>query len=456
MIEAERIRLLNDDAPDRDGAYVLYWMQNAQRASFNPALEHAIRIANEEDLPVIVGFGLMADYPEANERHFAFMLEGLREVAETLSERGIKLVVLRGEPDEVALRLSRSAFAVVCDRGYLRHQRRWRLRVAREAGKRVVQVEGDVVVPVACASDRLETAARTLRPKLQRQWHAFLGDVHEAEPMKSSLRLRVKGDIDPRRPESVLTSLDLDRDVGRVGRFRAGTTEARRLLARFLRSDLPGYRDARNDPSDPQCSNLSPYLHFGQISPVEVARKVVAAKGGTDEDDSSFLDELIVRRELAVNYVMNEPHYDAYRGLPAWARETLEKHKHDTRPHVYTRAELESANTHDPYWNAAMNEMRKTGYMHNHMRMYWGKKIIEWTNTPEYAFSTTLHLNNRYFLDGRDPNSFANVAWLFGLHDRGWPEREVFGKVRYMNDRGLERKFDIGAYVDWVASLPEP
>ena len=456
MIEPARIQRLNDDCPESDGSYVLYWMQNSQRASFNPALEHAIRIANGEDLPTVVGFGLMADYPEANERHFAFMLEGLCEVAETLSKRGIKLVVMRGEPDDVALRLSRSAYAVVCDRGYLRHQRRWRSRVAREAGRRVIQVEGDVVVPVSCASDRLEVAARTLRPKLERQWDDFLGEVIETEPVKESLRLGVKGDIDPTRPESVLSSLDLDRSVGRVERFRAGTTEARRLLARFLRSDLPGYRDARNDPSDPQCSNLSPYLHFGQISPVEIARKALAAKGGNDEDRSSFLDELIVRRELAVNYVVNEPHYDAYRGLPAWARKTLEKHKRDSRPHVYTRSELECAQTHDPYWNAAMNEMRKTGYMHNYMRMYWGKKVIEWTNTPEYAFSTTLYLNNRYFLDGRDANSFANVAWLFGLHDRGWPERDVFGKVRYMNDKGLERKFDIDAYVDWVATLPEP
>ncbi len=455
MIDAARIKTLNDDEPDSSGGYVLYWMQHSQRAYFNHALEHAVRLANDENEPIIVGFGLMTDYPEANERHFAFMLDGLCETAERLSERGIKLVVMRGNPDEVALKLARSASSVVCDCGYLRHQRQWRERVASGAGRRVVQVEADVVVPVDCASDRAENAARTLRPKLRRQWQAFLGDLREIEPVKSSLGLEVKGDIDPRQPEAVLESLDVDRSVTRVDRFRGGTGEARRLLSRFLKTGLAGYQDARNDPSNPQCSNLSPYLHFGQISPVEIARKTLAAKSGTGKDRESFLDELIVRRELAINYVVHERNYDAYRSLPAWARRTLDDHKDDPRPHRYTRSELESAETHDRYWNAAMNEMRKTGYMHNYMRMYWGKKIIEWTNTPEYAFSTALYLNNKYFLDGRDANSYANVAWLFGLHDRGWPERDVFGKVRYMNDKGLERKFDIDAYVDWVEKLPE-
>jgi deoxyribodipyrimidine photo-lyase len=415
MIENARIRSLNDDAPDSSGRYVLYWMQNSQRAYFNHALEHAIRLANDANQPTVVGFGLMADYPEANERHFAFMLDGLREVAERLSERRIKLVVKRGDPAEVALGLARSASSVVCDRGYLRHQRRWRERVAREAGRRVVQVESDVVVPVDCASDRAENAARTLRPKLRRQWDDFLGDLRQTEPVKSSLGLAVKGDVDPRRPESVLESLDIDRSVKRVARFRGGTREARRLLAGFLKSNLAGYQDARNDPSDPQCSNLSPYLHFGQISPVEIARKTLAGKAGSGKDREAFLEELIVRRELAINFVVHERRYDSYGSLPAWARKTLDEHRDDPRPHRYTRSELERADTHDRYWNAATQEMLKTGYMHNYMRMYWGKKIIEWTNTPEYAYSTALYLNNKYFLDGRDANSYANVAWLFGL-----------------------------------------
>ncbi len=453
MMEEDRIRRLNDDPPDSDGRYVLYWMQQSQRADFNHALEYAVRAANERGQGLIVGFGLTDAYPEANERHYAFMLEGLAEVHDSLRDRGIKFVVRKGDPDDVALDLAEDASIVVCDRGYLRHQRRWRQRVAAESGKCVVQVEGDVVVPVETASDKVEFAARTIRPKLQKTWPDFLGDLSVTTPEIASLKLQVAGDVDVRDPDEVLRGLDVDRSVGRVERFRGGTTEARRYLRRFLQSDLQGYDDARNDPADPQCSNLSPYLHFGQISPVEIARKVRASESGSSSDRKAYLEELIVRRELAVNFVRFHPDYDSFKCLPDWARKTLSEHEDDERPARYTRAELERAETEDVYWNAAMQEMLKTGYMHNHMRMYWGKKILEWCNTPEYAYSTALHLNSKYFLDGRDPNSYANVAWIFGLHDRPWQERPVFGKVRYMNAGGLERKFDIKAYVSWVNGL---
>ena len=172
--------------------------------------------------------------------------------------------------------------------------------------------------------------------------------------------------------------------------------------------------------------------------------------GPRKKDKEAYLEELIVRRELACNYVFHTPDYDSYRCLPDWARKTLSEHADDERPTRYTRSELEAAQTDDPYWNAAMQEMLKTGYMHNYMRMYWGKKILEWCNTPQYAYRTALYLNNKYFLDGRDVNSYANVGWLFGLHDRAWTERDIFGKVRYMNANGLRSKFDIDAYVDWV------
>ena len=251
----------------------------------------------------------------------------------------------------------------------------------------------------------------------------------------------------------MLAKLDIDRSVNKSERLSAGTKAARAALTRFLRQDLDGYSDARNDPAKPQASRLSPYLHFGQISPVEVAVKVVRASSGTKEDKEAFLEELIVRRELAMNFVAYCDDYDKYTCLPDWAARTLDEHRDDERPTRYTRQQLENAETDDAYWNAAMQEMLKTGYMHNYMRMYWGKKIIEWTNTPEYAYSTTLYLNNKYFLDGRDPNSYAGVAWLFGLHDRAWAERDVFGKIRYMSASGLKSKFDIDAYVEWVESL---
>ena len=309
------------------------------------------------------------------------------------------------------------------------------------------------MVPVDRVSEKREYAARTLRPKIGRLLDSFLSNVRSRRPARSSLRMRIESDVDPGEPAAVLARLRIDRSVGRVARFRGGTAEARRRLGRFLRSGLEGYAEARNDPADPQCSNLSPYLHFGQISPVEIARKARAARGGGNEDRAAFLEELIVRRELAINFVHFEPDYDRYRALPGWAQKTLAEHRNDARQHVYSRQQLERAGTHDPYWNAAMTEMVRTGYMHNYMRMYWGKKIIEWSNTPEHAYRTALALNNKYFIDGRDPNSYTGVGWVFGLHDRPWTERPVFGTVRYMNAGGLERKFDIAAYVRWAERL---
>jgi deoxyribodipyrimidine photo-lyase len=202
-----------------------------------------------------------------------------------------------------------------------------------------------------------------------------------------------------------------------------------------------------------QQSHMSKYLHCGHISPIAVALEIQKARGGTNVD--SYLEELIVRRELAMNYVFYEPRYDRFDGLPDWARKTLADHKGDHRENIYTRAQLVSGETHDPYWNAAMKEMRETGYMHNYMRMYWGKKIIEWSKTPEIAYRTALALNNAYFLDGRDASSFSNIAWLFGQHDRGWTEREVMGKVRWMSAAGLERKADPKGYVEKVSALAD-
>jgi deoxyribodipyrimidine photo-lyase len=452
MIEDARIRLLND-RPSAAGDYVLYWMQQSQRAAGNPALEYAIGAANERKLPVVVGFGLMDAYPDANRRHYAFMLQGLQEVERSLAERGVGFVIRRGQPDQVALALAGKAALVVCDRGYLRHQKRWRAAVAEGVPCLVVQIEGDVVVPVEEASDRHEIAARTLRPKLHRVWDAYLSELDETELARDAGHLGLRSEVDLSDVAQALGLLDLDPSVVPVRRFRGGTDAARERLASFLRDDLEGYAQQRSEPGAFQCSLLSPYLHFGQISPVEIALRVRAAGSGRGDDRRSYLEELIVRRELSMNFVQFEERYDRYDCLPDWAQETLRAHRGDRREHSYSLARLECAQTHDRYWNAAMAEMVHTGYMHNYMRMYWAKKILEWSPTPEQAFATTLHLNNKYFLDGRDPNSYANVAWAFGLHDRPWPERAVFGKIRYMNAQGLERKFDMKSYLYTVERI---
>jgi len=447
VIQDERVRVRNERGLVRDGAYVLYWMQQAQRARANHALEYAVRRADDLGLPVVAGFGLTDDYPEANERHYAFLLEGLAETRENLDRRRIPLVVRRGAPPRVALGLAADAALVVCDRGWLRHQRAWREDVARRAACRVVEVDTDSVVPVEAASGKREYAARTIRPRIRRRLDAFLVPLAERGPERGGRKLRLRGDVDVADPSGTLASLRIDRTVARVHRFRGGASQARARLARFLRAGLAGYGSRRVEPGDESGSSLSPYLHFGQISALEIALAVRGSRAGTAEDREAFLEQLVVRRELAVNFVWYAPDYDRYATLPAWARETLAHHCPDGRPHVYTRAELESAATHDRYWNAAMREMTATGFLPNAMRMYWGKKILEWSRTPEHAFRTALALNNRLFLDGRDPNSHANVAWLFGLHDRPWAERPVFGTVRFMNAAGLERKYDMERYL---------
>jgi deoxyribodipyrimidine photo-lyase len=452
VIQPERIKKLNAREASK-GDYVLYWMQQSQRTRFNHALEYAIAEANSRKLPVVVGFGLTTDYPDANARHYAFMLQGLSEVVQDLKERKIAFVMRRGSPDAVALRLSRKASLVVCDRGYLKHQVRWRQRVARAAGAAVIQVESDVVVPVGAASDKEEIGARTLRPRIHRLLNDYLKALPSHAVKRSSLKLGLKSDLDPGDPETTLRRIRGDRSVRQVKRFRGGYSQARFRLDAFIREQLRGYATKRNEPADWHSSMLSPYLHFGQISPLEVALAVRRSRRGCADDRAALLEELIVRRELAVNFVRFNKRYDSYRCLPGWAAKSLELHAKDKRPHLYSRSELEAAGTKDPYWNAAMREMVETGFMHNYMRMYWGKKILEWSRTPTAAFRRALYLNNKYFLDGRDPNSYAGVAWCFGVHDRAWGERPVFGKVRYMNDRGLERKFDMARYIQAVERL---
>ena len=453
MTDADtRIQALNDREVAA-GDYVLYWMQQSQRAENNPALDLAVREANRRKLPVVAGFGLMDDYPEANRRHFRFMLEGLQEVAAALQRRGIRLVVRHGQPSAVALALGQRAALIVCDVGYTRHQREWRRELAAEADCRVLAVEGDVVVPVAVVSTKAEYAARTIRPRIQKHLDDYLRLPRAAAPRQSSLDLNLDGigldDID-----AVIAELKIDRCVSPVTAFfKGGTAEARKRLRRFIRHRLAGYDKNSNQPQTDDVSMMSPYLHFGQISPVYLALQVRDAQEGQGIDRAAYLEELIVRRELAINFVHYTPDYDRYSCLPDWALKTLAAHAGDRRTHVYSREELEAAETHDPYWNAAMREMKFTGFMHNYMRMYWGKKILEWTPDPEEAFDTTLAINNKYFLDGRDPNSFAGVAWVYGKHDRAWAERAVFGKVRYMAASGLERKCDIEAYVHKVDRL---
>ena len=454
-IEPDRVRRLTDADP-KPGDYVLYWMQNAQRTAHNPALEYAARRANELKLPLLVAFGLTDDYPSANLRHYRFMLEGLAEVASSLKRRGVGFVLRHGEPDRVAVDLAEGAAAVVVDRGYMRLQKRWRAAVAAELdGKcEFTQVEGEVVVPVDLASDKREYAARTIRPKINRHRDRFLVELKATAVDRDAGGLTIDGGLDLSDVPALCDSLTLNREVGPVSDFfPGGTTAAKARLRALLDGGFKNYSDHRNRPETDDLSYLSMALHFGQLSPVE-AILMTLERYPEGENTEDFLEEVIVRRELTHNYVHFAPRtYDSYDALPDWAKKTLAEHAGDEREYLYQPEQFEAAETHDPYWNAAMREMTATGYMHNYMRMYWGKKVLEWTPSPEEGNALTRSLNDKYFLDGRDANSYANVNWVYGLHDRPWTERPVFGKTRYMNANGLRRKCDADAYVEKVDRL---
>lgn len=448
-IDEQRIRILNERGIC-DGAYVLYWMQASQRATLNHALEYAAFEANRLDLPLLVGFGIMDDYPEANLRHYTFMVEGLRDTESALKARRIKLVVLRGHPVNIALKLGKRASLIVTDRGYLRHQKEWRNAVASDAACKVVQVESDVIVPVNTITGKREFAARTIRPRISKHLKNYLRGIQQVKIEKSSIYLKEKG-LNLGDAEKLCASLELDRSVSPVSHFfRGGTTEAMNRFRKFCKERLGNYSCNRNHPETDDVSHMSKYLHFGMISPIWLLMELRKHAGPRSIDFETYVEELLVRRELAMNFVEFTPNYDSYECLPGWAKATLGKHARDKRSPQYSASQLENAETHDKYWNASMLEMRCTGYMHNYMRMYWGKKILEWSSSPQHAYRTALALNNKYFLDGRDPNSFANIAWVFGNHDRPWQEREIYGKVRCMMASGLERKCDIRAYVQKV------
>jgi deoxyribodipyrimidine photo-lyase len=449
MVQPERIQYLNGQPVRREGDYVLYWMQASQRAEDNHALEHAAALANELGKPLVAFFGVTAHFPGANLRHYAFMLEGLDETRRSLARRGIRLVVLAGDPGETVLDAAERACLVVVDCGYLRVEKGWRAEAARTLPCHLVQVESNVVVPVEAACEKEAYSAATLRPRIHRLLERFLLPVGTVPVAKDSVALAL--DL-PDLPDSGavlrLVHAHIDASVGPLPAIRGGSTAALARLDEFAGLKIHRYDDDRNDPTLDGSSGLSPYLHFGQISPLRIALRV---KEIESPGSAPFLEQLIVRRELAVNFVRFNERHDRYEGLPAWCRNTLGAHANDPREYIYTQAQFESAGTHDPYWNAAQTELARTGKVHGYMRMYWGKKILEWSASPSEAFRTALHLNDRYALDGRDPNGFAGVAWCFGKHDRPWAERPVFGLVRYMNAAGLRRKFDADGYVRKVA-----
>ena len=304
------------------------------------------------------------------------------------------------------------------------------------------------MVPVELVSSKEEYSAATIRRKIMKLVTKFL--VLNKQPVLQKTKIKKDfSSFELSDLDKAVQNLNIDKTVKRVKTFHGGTSQAKQHLKLFIEKKLDKYNQ-RNDPTNDVLSNMSPYLHFGQISPIYVASKVLESNNPAMD---AYLEQLIVRRELAFNFVFYNNNYDSFDGLPEWTKKSFNEHKNDIREYIYSLDQLEKAKTHDVYWNAAQKQMLITGKMHGHMRMYWGKKIIEWTKDPKTAYKYMLYLNNKYELDGRDPNGFTGVAWCFGKHDRPWKERPIFGKIRYMNANGLRRKFNIEEYVKQIASL---
>ncbi len=443
LVDTRRVTVLKSQRPL--SGPVIYWMIRDQRAEDNWALSFAQEAALELQSPLAVVFTLSPTFLEATLRQYTFMLEGLKDVERALLKDNIPFVVLSGSPPKEIVRFIRRnrVATLVSDFSPLRPHRAWQADVAKHIQIPYFEVDAHNIVPSRFASPKQEYAAYTLRPKVHRHLASFLTDF----PAGRKHPYAWPEAVPPTDWATAYRSLRVDRSVTPVNRFSPGAKAAKRLLRRFLDKRLPDYHNARNDPTRDAQSHLSPYLHFGHLAPQRVA---LEAQRRTDDvrSQETFLEELIIRRELSDNFCLHNDAYDAFAGFPGWAQETLNEHRKDPRPHVYSDERFERAETHDELWNSAQMEMLVGGKMHGYMRMYWAKKILEWSPSPQEALRIALYLNDRYELDGCDPNGYAGVAWsIGGVHDRPWFEREIFGKVRYMSHGGCRRKFDVDRYI---------
>ncbi len=448
----ERVRTLNAKPVRPDAEYVLYWSQMNRRVAENHALAHAATLANSLGLPLLVYEGLTCTYPHANDRLHTFILEGVPGTAAELKRLGIGYVFYprqrRSAPNDALYRLAANAAAVVSDDYPVFIAASHNASVPNKLSCSYQVVDSSCVVPMNLLEKR-EWAAYTIRPKitrllpnyltpvsmpkLRRPWHAALPDFHVALG---------KEDI-----SALVAACEIDHSVRPSTAYTGGSAEAQRHLEHFLTRNLRRYARERNEPSSHATSNLSPYLHFGHISSLDIALQTRAFAEEHKLIAGEFLEELIIRRELAFNFSRFTPNPDQLAALPDWALKTLGKHAKDKRERVYSAEQLEQAVTYDPLWNATQKELLLRGKIHGYYRMYWGKKVIEWSATHEDALHFMVDQHDRYALDGRDPNTYTNILWCFGLHDRPWAERPIFGQVRYMSYDGMKRKTNIDAYI---------
>jgi len=439
-----RIRRLTKNDSEGSGP-VLYWMSRDQRVQDNWTLIYAQKVALQKKVPLLVVFCLVPEFLGAAMRQYEFMIKGLQELEKSLSKKNIAFQLLRGLPHREIVRTIKKykIGMVVTDFDPLRIKRQWKEDVGKSVTVPIYEVDAHNIVPCWIASPKQEYGAYTIRPKIKHLLPLFL----DAFPRIHRHPYPLMNGPESGKWDRAIRKLKADTRVKAVDWIVPGEKAARRALKLFIEKKLGAYDATRNDPTVKGQSQLSPYLHFGHLSAQKVALAVQASPlpGPVKE---SFLEELIIRRELSDNFCLYTARYDRFEAFPQWAQKTLNEHRKDKRSYLYTLHTFEGADTHDPLWNAAQMEMVTTGKMHGYMRMYWAKKILEWARSPEEALEYAIYLNDKYELDGRDPNGYAGIAWsIGGVHDRAWGARPVFGKIRYMSHNGCKSKFKVAAYI---------
>ncbi len=448
-MNAKRVRVIKNVQTCRLGP-VVYWMSRDQRAEDNWALIYAQQTAIERKQPLWVVFCLAPEFLTATRRQYGFMLRGLSETFVGLAGKNISCALIKGCPPEVLPKwlATHQAGLLVTDFDPLKIKRAWQQKLLAAIDIDCHEVDAHNIVPCWVVSPKPEFAAYTIRPKIQKLLPEYLEDFTPiiSQPVQSSEQTTPFPEL-----TNLISNLEINQAIGEVDWLAPGERAAQEQLKQFLRHKLSHYDTQSHDPTLDMQSNLSPYLHFGQLSAQRVAISILQQSEKTPAVES-FLEELIVRRELADNFCHYNSQYDKPDGFPLWAQKTLAEHLDDIRDYCYSRDEFEQGRTHDKIWNAAQQQMVRRGKMHGYMRMYWAKKILEWSENPCMAQATAIYLNDKYELDGRDPNGYAGIAWsIGGVHDRAWGERNIFGKIRFMNDKGIQRKFDIGRYIDRYA-----
>lgn len=437
-----RIRLINHSLYKKGD--IVYWMNRDMRLNDNWALFEAKNWAEREKVGLHVLYSLDPHFLGGGRRQYEFKLNALREIEELCKRKGMGFQLLIGSDvsEKVIKWIKQNRIGgLVTDFSPLRIQIEWLTSISQSISIPVLQIDAHNIVPVWIASSKAEYGAYTFRPKIQHHLKEFLTTFPVLTSMRKVRKHRaIRWEI--------LSKAFKGLEIPPISWVKAGELEAQKTLKVFLKNRLQGYADHRNDPNSGTQSDLSPYLHYGMLSPQRVALEVEKTKAPS-RDKQAFLEELIVRRELAENFCFYNPRtYDSVESFPKWAKDDHRLHKKDKREYLYTLAQFEHAQTHDALWNAAQKEMIVRGKMHGYMRMYWAKKILEWSKSPSEAMRIAIILNDRYELDGRDPNGYAGIAWsVGGVHDRPWPRRTLFGRVRYMNRAGCERKFNTNAYI---------